>query len=1098
MHVEALKKGDIVLNHLQTKQLMETGRTFGNGRMYGAAYANGTAFNGMPAHSGTGDGGGTIGGNKHTNAKKKSSSNNGNNNTNSKKNKKKSSSTSEKVSKAIEKISKWVSNLFDWIEVRIDYLSKKADSYYTKAQNAIDLGLSNPGNYNDARTNIQHSIATNNKLIEANEQGSARYMAQANTIKKKYDGKLGKKDKKSFNDAVAILNAGGKIDITKYSANVKQALEDYKKYFDSAESCKYAVDDLNSTLIEQKEALYNLPIDEATAKVEKLELALSNLNLTYARISAGKNVNFTTQNGNLEEQRINQLQQLIVQQEALAKLQNDVNSTSGTDHEIALAAYEKQLKTVADAEKEYLEQQVDNEKQKFDNVKTYYENRINLLDKEKSLREASGAYESAKDYTGQLALTNQELTNMKKQLDSSIGSGIIQIGSEEWLEMQSNIVETETSLRNMQQSARKAELQEMFERAAESVQKLIDKLQTVNGLISDDMKFDYDGKLTQSGALSMLLDSKSLEDSKKILKKYADERNNILTVRWHDKGYMGDYVRGIDTELDELLDSVDSNIKSEFSNIQSYLNSLLSTVISANEKERDSILEVVSAHKEALSRKKEYYDYDKKLKSQNKDISEVRQQMAALYGSTDKKDIAKLQQLQAKLKELQDEKDDTVKEHLYDMQTDALDQISDDISKYYEKIIAEMKESPIKASEAIAAYLDKNKISADDIAGKIADVLSQYLDPKGTNKTETDNTINNSGLKGNDTPTVSEETQQKLNNFKQLVSELGTDYGSDEMQNKLNQAMAALNQMNQTEQSYAKADLDTFTKAKDAHTTERKRQEDERNRLWAEAEEKRRREQEEAARLKAEKEALEAETNRLLASQKNQTQATQSTSSNQGNGKINVGDKITITSNEAGAWKYSNKVKKKNDLKKMLKKGASYYVGEYKKNDPFPVHLYSDKERKKPVGWVRTKWLKGYASGTRSVDGDQLAWVNENWKENGGEIIYRKSDGAMLMPLGNGDTVFSADKVQALYKMLESNPANIGANEVFKPRDVMSQIQTVNTPVNYTDSHNIIVQGDLTRDTLPDLQTILKKSSDYTQNEIRKDLVKNGMKKSFR
>lgn len=232
MHVESLKKGDIILNHLQTKQLMETGKAFGNGKMYGTAYANGTAFNGMPAHSGTGGGGGTIGGNKNTNtsSKKKSSSNNGNNNTNSKKNKKKSSSTSEKVSKAIEEISKLVSNLFDWIEVKIDHLTKKADSYYTKAQNAIDLGLSNPNNYDIARDNIQKSISTNEQLVIANEQGSARYMKQANAVKKKYDGKLGKKDKKSFNDAVAILNAGGKIDITKYSENVKQALSDYQTW----------------------------------------------------------------------------------------------------------------------------------------------------------------------------------------------------------------------------------------------------------------------------------------------------------------------------------------------------------------------------------------------------------------------------------------------------------------------------------------------------------------------------------------------------------------------------------------------------------------------------------------------------------------------------------------------------------------------------------------------------------------------------------------------------------------------------------------------------------------------------------------------------
>ena len=36
------------------------------------------------------------------------------------------------------------------------------------------------------------------------------------------------------------------------------------------------------------------------------------------------------------------------------------------------------------------------------------------------------------------------------------------------------------------------------------------------------------------------------------------------------------------------------------------------------------------------------------------------------------------------------------------------------------------------------------------------------------------------------------------------------------------------------------------------------------------------------------------------------------------------------------------------------------------------------------------------------------------------------------------------------------------------------------------------VQGDVTKSTLPDLQTILKKANKYTQNEIRKNLKRFG------
>ena len=1233
MHVEALKKGDIVLNHLQTKQLMETGRTFGNGKMYGSAYANGTAFSGMSAHAGTGGGGGALGGNKHISA---SSSNNSSNNSssstsNNNSSKKKSSSTSDadKVSKEIEKISKWVSNHFDWIEVKIDHLQKKADSYYTKAQNAIDQGLNRSSNYKTARSNIQKSIATNEQLITANQQGAARYMKQANTVKSKYDDKLKGNDKKNFDAAVKILNAGGKIDITKYSANVKQALEDYKNYYDKATECKYAVDDLNSTLIEQKQALFNLPIDQATAKVNKLEVALSKLQVAFSRVSSGKNTSIDTQNKELDVELANQAKQLQVQRDALTKTQSnlkdaqkaqassqksltkDQKSQKSADKKVSSAsadilkdskisktltksqktalkkgksislsksqkkklsqsqqakinsynkkvksadkidtkisadkksisaknqtaqlaqdAYDTQLKTTNEAEKDYLEQIVANEKQKFDNVVSYFEKRTDLIEKQNSRKTAMGAYESAKDYNELISQTTQEIAQMGKQLDESVNSGKIQVGSDEWCEMKSQIVETETALENLNESARKAELQEMFERAAESVQKLIDKLQTVNSLITDDMKFDSDGKLTQNGALSLALDSTSLEKSKQNLEKYAAERDYILNEQWKDKGYVGSYIRGVDSELDELLDTADSNIKSEISNIQSYMQSLLSTGVTANEKERDAILEVVDAHKEALSKKKDYYDYDKKMKSQNKTISELERQAAGLRGSTDKADKAKLQQIEAQLKDAKDERDDMVKDHLYEMQTDALDQISDDINKYYEDMISLMKSSPQEMIKAIDQYMKQQGIdlSATGLANQISSVLQGYL-----NKPNAGTVIDQSGLANQNNPnTISEETQQKMNNFADLVNKLGTDYGSSDMTNRINQAMSAYNQMSDTEKSYVQGDYKKLTDTSTAHNNEITRVQQEaqnkadqeqknleafqtamknlgkdygsaemtkkldtaQNAYNALTEAQKKAMLSQYTSLIQAKEAHDIATKAILSSNYNASQ----NAATQGDGKINVGDQVTLSANDV-AYKYSDKAKNKNTKNADLKKGAKYYIGAYKKSNTFPVQLFSDKARKHSVGWVQTKNLKGYASGTSSVNGDQLAWVNENWKTNGGEIIYRKSDGAMLMPLNNGDTVFSADKVQALYKMLETNPLPMNMGNMFSPRDLTTQMQTVNnTPVNYSDSHNIIVQGDLTRDTLPDLQTILKKSSEYTQNEIRKDLVKAGRKKTF-
>lgn len=68
--------------------------------------------------------------------------------------------------------------------------------------------------------------------------------------------------------------------------------------------------------------------------------------------------------------------------------------------------------------------------------------------------------------------------------------------------------------------------------------------------------------------------------------------------------------------------------------------------------------------------------------------------------------------------------------------------------------------------------------------------------------------------------------------------------------------------------------------------------------------------------------------------------------------------------------------------------------------------------------------------------------------------------------------------------------------EKYRNNDLISNIKIPeiksdgdrNVVYNYTNNSPVTIQGDLVRDTLPDLQTILKESNKYTQNEMRKNL----------
>lgn len=65
----------------------------------------------------------------------------------------------------------------------------------------------------------------------------------------------------------------------------------------------------------------------------------------------------------------------------------------------------------------------------------------------------------------------------------------------------------------------------------------------------------------------------------------------------------------------------------------------------------------------------------------------------------------------------------------------------------------------------------------------------------------------------------------------------------------------------------------------------------------------------------------------------------------------------------------------------------------------------------------QNKWMieqmkaHGYKTGSRYIPHNQIAWT----QENGGEIIYRSSDGAILTPLNQGDKVFTKEMSNFLW-----------------------------------------------------------------------------------
>lgn len=617
---------------------------------------------------------------------------------------------------------------------------------------------------------------------------------------------------------------------------------------------------------------------------------------------------------------------------------------------------QKQAEELQGQLRELAQTKFDNIADQFDNVVGRIEHTANMLNESIDQAENKGYVGSTKFYEAlvknEKSSINQlveERKRLTENLRDSMASGIIKKGSTEWYEMQSQI----------------DDVTESIQEANGQLIEYADNIRQIKWDLFDRARDSVSNLVTESEFLINLMSNDKL---------YTDEgkmtEEGLATFGLYGMKY-DTYMKEADTYRDEmkrinaelandpsntkLIDRKNELLKLQQESIQAAEDekeAIKNLVEDGINKELESLKKLIDKYNEALDSQKDLQDYQRDVADSAKEIASLQKKISAYANDTSDESKMQIQKWQNELEEKQ--------QNLQD--------------KEYDHFISDQKEL------------------LDDLYTEYEDILNQRLDNVDELIRQTIDSVNANANVIRDTL----ETQTREVGY-QITSEMAKVWGDDgsvgsiltsyneKFSNYSASVLTAIGSINEYVKALAdKADKNAQTEiSNDTSDTSG------------------------TAPIPSNT-GTSGNTN---TNNSNNTANQVSASSTQGNGKIEVGDKITITSNDAGAWKYSSKAKSKNKLNKMLKKGASYYVGDYNSKDPFPVHLYSDKERKKSVGWVRTKWLKGYADGVKKVKDDQLAVT----QENGLEIVNIPKQG-MLTPLTKGSTVFNNEQVQKLYE----------------------------------------------------------------------------------
>lgn len=374
---------------------------------------------------------------------------------------------------------------------------------------------------------------------------------------------------------------------------------------------------------------------------------------------------------------------------------------------------------------------------KFDNAKTYYEGLLGYQEKYNAMEEANidlynahGNYERSSDYEIKISNTESlrniaqdKVDELEKRLQEGVDNGTIVEGSQEWINMKSEIVEAkkavtdyDTSIENLKQQQIGVYYEEQFDRAIEKIDQFKDRLDTLNEIISDDMKIDKNtGLLTEWGATSVMLNRNQFSANQEEMRKLLEEKKQIEK----------DYAAGNFGEktYDEKMKNVQSQFNSLISSNSSLQNDMLSLIKNQAQAELDALNKVISKRKEALSAKKDYYDYDKTLKDKTKDIQILERQAAALQGSTNAEDKARLAKIQEQLSDAREDLSDIMTDHAFSMQSDALDKLSSDMSDDFDKWSNDISSNVEKMSKAINEAVSNSALSNAQVLNNLSTIL---------------------------------------------------------------------------------------------------------------------------------------------------------------------------------------------------------------------------------------------------------------------------------------------------------------------------------------------------------------------------------------
>lgn len=608
-----LKRGDIIFNHLQTRDLLSKGYVNSRAKVFmGGAYASGTAFaNGgfLP----------TLGNNYQYNGTNSSASNNLNSASNN------LSKAASDTSEAAEKLSEAVSGYTDWVDV----LFKRLESQYDLLMSQMERIAHLP----HKQEKLYEAMSKNSELMSKTQQAIGTYQSHFNSVV----------SQGGLNPTIVSQIQNGSLDISKYDQDTQKIISEAQSWYDKLVDCNKQYDDLLNKQSElTKKALEN--IEDYIDMMTGIESSAVDYQEALRELAAAKGESAYSDKmyGSLKESIKNQQDVAGKLQSQVRLYQDEINklmengsmakwSTEWYEAQAALNGFKEEA---AEAETTLIELQ--DQLRELDLLKLQQaidelDRTAKRLENNTNLTESKGEQISEKDLQAQLDNANAQIqANYNKRQELLRDQAKYDVGSEKYNEIAEEIEKLDDSIydamNNIEDLKNKIwEVRwEPFFDGQEALDNLITQTDDLRGLLNSDAFVGKNGGLTLDGIANIALINQGMIAAKQQIKNYNEalkkldedlKNGNISTSEYKE-------------QQKEFMDGIANSVGV----VEDYRDSIVGLYKQQLESENDMAQKSIDKFSELLDIKKKNAEYSKNLRKQTKDINVLKAQIAALNG----------------------------------------------------------------------------------------------------------------------------------------------------------------------------------------------------------------------------------------------------------------------------------------------------------------------------------------------------------------------------------------------------------------------------------------------------------------------------------